>query len=328
MFVAATLAFSAKSYAQECGNGLRKLCCLDNTCADPYYCHTDFGFCVGDYDPTDITDGCGQGGDEPEPCCTDGVSMFCDIGETCDEDLGMCMGSDPGDEPEPDDPLLGCSHVGDMCCGARPNGICGNSLYCLPEPYFVCILGNPNENPNCGESTQNCCASAGITYCDTGSGLVCWNDPGAPGDLGICSTTNPFGDSTCDTLGDDCCTEINREPFCDDPSLECESLNGRLQCVYRRNRVTPWNPSEAIDVAMVVKTGFSILIPLSVILGIFLIILNGYKLLTSQGDPRNVQEAREGLTSAIIGIIFVVLSIVILRLIIGGILGFANAIPF
>ncbi len=55
---------------------------------------------------------------------------------------------------------------------------------------------------------------------------------------------------------------------------------------------------------------------------IFIIILvAGYKLMTSQGDPDKVKNAREQLTAAIVGFIFIIFSLVILELITRDILG-------
>lgn len=48
---------------------------------------------------------------------------------------------------------------------------------------------------------------------------------------------------------------------------------------------------------------------------LFTIILNGYKFMTSQGDPEKVKEARESITAAIAGLLVIIFSIVILQLI-------------
>lgn len=65
----------------------------------------------------------------------------------------------------------------------------------------------------------------------------------------------------------------------------------------------------------------NLILPIAVGLGLFLIIINGYKLLTSEGDPQKVQDGKEGLTSAIIGTIFVLLAGTLLRAILTGLLG-------
>lgn len=56
------------------------------------------------------------------------------------------------------------------------------------------------------------------------------------------------------------------------------------------------------------------------ILVIFLII-NGYRLITSQGDPEKVKEARESITSAIAGLLMIIFSLALLQLVTVEILG-------
>lgn len=56
-------------------------------------------------------------------------------------------------------------------------------------------------------------------------------------------------------------------------------------------------------------------------LGIFYIIISGYKLMVSQGNPQQTQDAQEQLTAAILGIIFILLSVTILRVILGKVMG-------
>ncbi len=50
-------------------------------------------------------------------------------------------------------------------------------------------------------------------------------------------------------------------------------------------------------------------------LAILIIIFSGYRLMTSQGNPEKIQGARETLTSAIVGFLFVIFSLVILQVI-------------
>jgi hypothetical protein len=46
---------------------------------------------------------------------------------------------------------------------------------------------------------------------------------------------------------------------------------------------------------------------------VLLIIASGYRLMTSQGDPEKVKGAREQLTAAIVGLLFIIFSLVILQ---------------
>ena len=61
---------------------------------------------------------------------------------------------------------------------------------------------------------------------------------------------------------------------------------------------------------------YKVLLPISIILGLFLIVLNGYGILTSEGDPRKVQTAKENLTSAILGLVFVLCALAIYRVVV------------
>lgn len=66
---------------------------------------------------------------------------------------------------------------------------------------------------------------------------------------------------------------------------------------------------------------YNVLYPLAIGVGVLGIILAGYTYMTSTGRPDKVKEGTEKLTSAITGIIFIVLSLVILRVIMSLLLG-------
>ena len=65
---------------------------------------------------------------------------------------------------------------------------------------------------------------------------------------------------------------------------------------------------------------YNILFPIGLVVGLFADGFAGYTIMTSQGSPEKVKEGSEKLTSAVVGMIFIVLSIVILRIIIGSLL--------
>lgn len=64
-----------------------------------------------------------------------------------------------------------------------------------------------------------------------------------------------------------------------------------------------------------IKMIFGILLSLSGGIAVLLIIISGYRLMTSQGNPEKIQAAREQLTSAIIGLVFIIFSLSILQII-------------
>jgi len=77
------------------------------------------------------------------------------------------------------------------------------------------------------------------------------------------------------------------------------------------------------DLAELFEIIYKILLPVSIILGLFLIVLNGYGILTSEGDPRKVQTAKENLTSAILGLAFVLVALAIYRVVVTSFFGVA-----
>jgi hypothetical protein len=60
---------------------------------------------------------------------------------------------------------------------------------------------------------------------------------------------------------------------------------------------------------------FAIVLSISGGIAVLLIILSGYKLMVSQGNPEKLQGAREQFTAAIVGLLFIILSLVILQII-------------
>lgn len=69
------------------------------------------------------------------------------------------------------------------------------------------------------------------------------------------------------------------------------------------------------DPASFVKSIFSLVLGISGGVALILIIISGYRLMASQGNPEQVQGAREMLTSAIVGLLFIIFAFVILQII-------------
>lgn len=69
------------------------------------------------------------------------------------------------------------------------------------------------------------------------------------------------------------------------------------------------------DVASLVGDVLRVLIGISGGVAVLLVIAAGYQLITSQGNPEKVKEARERLTSAIVGLLFIFFSVTILQII-------------
>ncbi len=70
-----------------------------------------------------------------------------------------------------------------------------------------------------------------------------------------------------------------------------------------------------IEPAGFITRVFGIILSLAGGIALILIIVSGYRLMTSQGNPEKVQAAREQLTSAIVGLLFIIFSVAILQII-------------
>lgn len=64
-----------------------------------------------------------------------------------------------------------------------------------------------------------------------------------------------------------------------------------------------------------VKSVFGILLSLAGGIALLLIMVSGYRIMASQGNPEKVKEAQESLTSAIVGLLFIIFSLTILQVI-------------
>lgn len=65
----------------------------------------------------------------------------------------------------------------------------------------------------------------------------------------------------------------------------------------------------------IIKGIFGVVLSLAGVIALLLIIIAGYRIMTSSGDPEKLKGAKEQLTSAIIGLLFIIFSIVILQII-------------
>jgi hypothetical protein len=69
------------------------------------------------------------------------------------------------------------------------------------------------------------------------------------------------------------------------------------------------------DAAGFVKSLFGLILGLSGGLALILIMISGYKIIFARGNPEKMQGARESLTAAIVGLLFIIFSLVILEVI-------------
>lgn len=95
------------------------------------------------------------------------------------------------------------------------------------------------------------------------------------------------------------------------PPLPCLSPSGNGGCDTVQTAIGEINTTPT----GFIKSIFSLILGLSGGIALLLIIYSGYKLMAARGEPEALQAARDQLISAIIGLIFIIFSLVILQII-------------
>ncbi|HEX7042527.1 MAG TPA: pilin [Patescibacteria group bacterium] len=155
--------------------------------------------------------------------------------------------------------------------------------------------------------------------------------PGAPcaadpehyvyGTSTICfGQTSPCAPS-CGIIGNGrCCDPNPKNP----PTVVPSKPPGELQPPPCHGKIDPKKGCLSIDTAIgtistnindVVMTIFKLILGIAGGVAAVLIIASGYEMMTSQGNPEKVKAARERLTSAIVGLLFIIFSVAILQII-------------
>lgn len=78
--------------------------------------------------------------------------------------------------------------------------------------------------------------------------------------------------------------------------------------------------TDALEIGGLVRVAAAILIPLAVGIAVFRIIVGGYHIMMSQGNEQELAEAKETLTSAIIGLIFAIAGLSVLGILVNALL--------
>lgn len=248
-------------------------------------------------------------------CITDDVSGKTDCNYECQQ--GLVCDQTPG-SPTVNKcvaPSTDCDEVGSGCCV----DYIGETLYCKKTKYDDLICNEvTNEcyraNSICNFPGDPCCPDlanmTGKAYCE--GDLIC--DPtsadeeapkGRCREQGLCGGNNQI-----------CCQEADH--YCPTASEGYVCLNG--YCVNPQPLVGYKGPIFT-DIASLLAPIFKILFYVGIFVGILGIIYSGYLFISSEGDPGRVKEGKEQFTAAILGSLFVLLSVFILRVIINNILG-------
>jgi hypothetical protein len=183
--------------------------------------------------------------------------------------------------------------------------------------YLTCLAGVLSGSSQCVDGS--------ITYC-------CTNQP-VP-DACPPSTVPPHLDPNCGALGQICCASMGG---CDTPNLVCFTTGraGAVPTCVESSSVpglhTPqndkafcqFNPAGGVWTALgclpvtdatafiSVLTGWALSISGGILL--LLLIYSGFNIATAAGDPKKVAAGREMFSSALLGILLIILSVVMLN---------------
>ena len=257
--------------------------------------------------------------------CSQPTTQTCTGTQTCDP-IGGCIGSST---PAPSGCTIGGTAAQGQTCksdtdcngqgGACTNYHCEDDNGYLvppgdPAPPYTCKYDTaPKVSPNSGQTPCLTCKS-GCTQTD-GSGTYCVTD---------CNSTTkdpagPISTQYCNPENEACwhgkCQNYASEP--QPPMPPCSQYNNAdpkkaTKCLSINTDLgisLPTDPGELINALL------GVVLSAAGGIAIFLIMISGYRMMISQGNPDQIKDAREQLTAAILGLLFVIFSLVILQII-------------
>ena len=311
------------------------ICGESTGCPTGYVCVEGMGGSTNCWPASDYKDVC-----DCDECAAAGncgaTSGGCEDGYICTDDL-KCRLADPG---ECDD--SGCKHP--SVCGkaaeACPiNHVCKSDGTCeLDTIGYYCVgVGECDDIGACGEGSggnegKYCKVSEVSPYKTMWIVSPCLYDKfdnigsAQYSSLEDCEKNCTLG-PCCGMLGETECihNKCGVAANCQ-PGEKCMEFGGHWSCGYHEDCSGGERPKNLVYNGPIIDSLDKILSPVTKILyygglfiGICFVIFSGYRLMVSQGNPRETQDAQEQLTAAILGILFILLSAAILRIIINNI---------
>lgn len=241
---------------------------------------------------------CNSGGRESSPQCQAGTATPTPYQTT------LCSGPTPN-------PCFGGGHYcnfgnGSQCCGTcdvtdKSRGVAGFCSY-APSPAPI---------TSCHTYSQGSC----------GTGSICYD-----GDL---NTDHIVPGAQCGTLqgwhfGSDGSGNVPKcgiigNPYCCDQGGAMVNFTYQQPCIKDSKgnctAVATGFGNIPISVTAAISAIFAILLSFSGGIVLIIIIFSGYRIMTSGGDQEKLKGAREMLTAGIIGLLFIIFSVTILRII-------------
>jgi hypothetical protein len=247
----------------------------------------------------DLTKTCSAGEQNPATCIISGTrdkSFYCCEGYTCVGTGNGCKGTALEFNPS-----VSCG----ICVAPTPTFMPGTPT---PTPGKIAPIITCNEEDFKGDKPcakdSDCCPSP--------PGLKCMVNTGASG------YEDAIGNSICTLKTGDLYLPVDQAA----DHFKKENKFGEPPCKQMGTAPDAYFTCDtgfgfSIDTrpADFIKAMFGIILSVSGGIALLLIIISGYGMIASRGNPEKIQAARERLTAAIIGLVFIIFSIVILQII-------------
>jgi hypothetical protein len=268
----------------------------------------------------------------PEDCDTDGdtccqqPTFVCASGlikEITDNpdgiDYCICK-TDPAVDP------TSCDQANEACCKANEYDL----GYCL-NPALVCDEGfcQPDEKDytGCDQSGQDCCFNniRNESYCKPP--LICTTTSYLSSKCLTQEESDAIRFAACDEIGDSCCANNTCAPHlrCDEgkcfsnelPSFDLCRTTSNGDCNTCMLGGGMWTALGCIsfEPKSLIKDFLAIAITIAGGIALLLMIYGSFLISTSAGDPKKAEEGKEIITGAIAGLLFIIFSVFLLRLI-------------
>lgn len=231
---------------------------------------------------------------------------------------------------------LECTSSESECCDGPAPSYLDYSCQNDPEPLTTAHCKVSDERENCADVTEYVVDSPPTRFSCESLGN-CMN---------LCNTISP--PSGCEAVhtcvdDSDCCPGSFQGYICSSDNLcvkggnqctgnDCEAQGLRCsggELIEDSTCLAPpiddfinnYTGPIIDDLGSLMGGIYRILFPLGLGISLFVILRAGYKYMVSEGDPTNVKEAQEELTSGVLGALFILLSVSMLRIILKQIFG-------
>jgi hypothetical protein len=185
-------------------------------------------------------------------------------------------------------------------CVVNTFGVCKTKADC--SGTYVCVAG-VCKPPDIG----NTCCSCGSGFNYNESDKTCIPMTGGSAKPADCTKNTCTSNQTCDHTTGKCEQTGIPNLIIPPPHCDVEFVNGKCPSIKSAlgNLFT--------DPAKLINSFFIILLSISGFIAVILIIISGYKIMVSQGNPEKLKDAREELIAAIVGLLFIIFSFVFLQ---------------